>query len=86
MLNFMLLSQFYFKCIPAEVTDKQLKNNDDFVWAIDVPLTTGKFIIDVEFLDLKAASPGVCFYIGWPINRKKNYILENTRDGNAPVI
>ncbi|KAJ7015406.1 hypothetical protein NC653_004648 [Populus alba x Populus x berolinensis] len=41
-----------------EVTDKQLKNNDDFVWAIDVPLTTGKFIIDVEFLDLKAASPG----------------------------
>lgn len=41
-----------------EVTDKQLKNNEDFVWAIDVPLTTGKFIIDVEFLDLKAASPG----------------------------
>ncbi|CAK7323856.1 unnamed protein product [Dovyalis caffra] len=40
-----------------EVTDKQLKNNDDFVWAIDVPLT-GKFIIDVEFIDLKAACPG----------------------------
>lgn len=39
-----------------EVTDKQLKNNDDFVWAIEVPLT-GKFIIDVEFLDLKTASP-----------------------------
>ncbi|GMN59912.1 hypothetical protein TIFTF001_029007 [Ficus carica] len=39
-----------------EVTDKQLKNNDDFVWPIDVPLT-GKFIIDVEFLDLKIASP-----------------------------
>ncbi|KAJ4725407.1 BTB/POZ domain-containing protein [Melia azedarach] len=35
-----------------EITDKQLKSNDDFVWAIDVPLT-GKFIIDVEFLDLK---------------------------------
>ncbi|KAJ6776765.1 hypothetical protein OIU74_000869 [Salix koriyanagi] len=44
--------------IHPDVTDKQLKNNDDFVWAIDVPLTTGKFIIDVEFLDLKAASPG----------------------------
>ncbi|KAK2978393.1 hypothetical protein RJ640_004930 [Escallonia rubra] len=38
-----------------EITDKQLKNNDDFVWAIEVPLT-GKFIIDVEFVDLKTAS------------------------------
>lgn len=42
--------------IHPEVTDKQLKNNEDFIWPIDVPLT-GKFIIDVEFLDLKAASP-----------------------------
>ena len=47
--------------MPAEITDKQLKNNDDFVWQVEVPLT-GKFIIDVEFLDLKAASPDVCFY------------------------
>ncbi|XP_022735234.1 BTB/POZ domain-containing protein At1g55760-like [Durio zibethinus] len=39
-----------------EITDKQLKTNDDFVWPIEVPLT-GKFIIDVEFLDLKTASP-----------------------------
>ncbi|XP_028105188.1 putative lysine-specific demethylase JMJ16 isoform X4 [Camellia sinensis] len=38
--------------IHPEITDKKLKNNDDFVWAIEVPLT-GKFIIDVEFLDLK---------------------------------
>ncbi|KAJ4981979.1 hypothetical protein NE237_032816 [Protea cynaroides] len=38
------------------ITDKPLKNNDDFVWMIGTPLT-GKFIIDVEFLDLKAASP-----------------------------
>ncbi|CAL5335489.1 unnamed protein product [Camellia sinensis] len=42
--------------IHPEITDKQLKNNDDFVWAIEVPLT-GKFIIDVEFLDLKIAPP-----------------------------
>lgn len=42
--------------IHPEVIDKQLKSNDDFVWPIDVPLT-GKFIIDVEFLDLKTASP-----------------------------
>ncbi|OMP06960.1 BTB/POZ-like protein [Corchorus olitorius] len=39
-----------------EIRDKQLKNNEDFVWPIEVPLT-GKFIIDVEFLDLKTASP-----------------------------
>ncbi|KAJ8765128.1 hypothetical protein K2173_010616 [Erythroxylum novogranatense] len=38
-----------------EITDKQLKTNEDFVWAIEVPLT-GKFIIDVEFLDLKTSS------------------------------
>uniref|UniRef100_A0A5B6ZGK7 BTB domain-containing protein n=1 Tax=Davidia involucrata TaxID=16924 RepID=A0A5B6ZGK7_DAVIN len=42
--------------IHPEIKDKQLKNSDDFVWAIEVPLT-GKFIIDVEFLDLKTASP-----------------------------
>ncbi|KAE8731491.1 BTB/POZ domain-containing protein [Hibiscus syriacus] len=39
-----------------EITDKQLKSSEDFVWPINVPLT-GKFIIDVEFLDLKTASP-----------------------------
>lgn len=44
----------------AEITDKQLKNNEDFVWAIEVPLT-GKFIVDVEFLDLKTSSPNVGF-------------------------
>ncbi|KAK4420668.1 BTB/POZ domain-containing protein [Sesamum alatum] len=45
------------KClVHPEVTDKQLKSNEDFIWAIEVPLT-GKFIIDVEFLDLKIAPP-----------------------------
>ncbi|KAL3508321.1 hypothetical protein ACH5RR_027722 [Cinchona calisaya] len=42
--------------VHPEITDRQLKNTDDFVWTIEVPLT-GKFIIDVEFLDLKAVSP-----------------------------
>ncbi|XP_050368776.1 BTB/POZ domain-containing protein At1g55760 [Argentina anserina] len=41
--------------IHPEITDKQLKTNEDFVWGIEVPLT-GKFIIDVEFLDLKTFS------------------------------
>ncbi|URE24106.1 hypothetical protein MUK42_07595 [Musa troglodytarum] len=34
------------------ICDRQLKNSDDFVWAIDT-LLPGRFIIDVEFLDLK---------------------------------
>ncbi|KAG9146770.1 hypothetical protein Leryth_005104 [Lithospermum erythrorhizon] len=42
--------------VHPEVTDKQLKSSDDFVWALEVPLT-GKFIIDIEFLDLKISSP-----------------------------
>lgn len=46
----------------AEITDKQLKSNDDFVWAIEVPLA-GKFIIDIEFLDLKIASSDVSIYL-----------------------
>ncbi|KAL8244212.1 hypothetical protein R6Q59_010470 [Mikania micrantha] len=42
----------------AEIRDKQLKSSEDFVWALEVPLT-GKFITDLEFLDLKTASPNV---------------------------
>ncbi|XP_071730289.1 BTB/POZ domain-containing protein At1g55760-like [Rutidosis leptorrhynchoides] len=42
--------------VHPEIRDKQLKGSDDFVWALEVPLT-GRFIIDVEFLDLKTASP-----------------------------
>ncbi|XP_071736563.1 BTB/POZ domain-containing protein At1g55760-like isoform X2 [Rutidosis leptorrhynchoides] len=42
--------------VHPEVRDKQLKSSDDFIWALEVPLT-GRFIIDVEFLDLKSASP-----------------------------
>ncbi|XP_024968012.1 BTB/POZ domain-containing protein At1g55760-like [Cynara cardunculus var. scolymus] len=42
--------------VHPEIRDKQLKSSDDFVWALEVPFT-GKFIIDVEFLDLKTASP-----------------------------
>ncbi|KAI7731188.1 hypothetical protein M8C21_030259 [Ambrosia artemisiifolia] len=41
--------------VHPEIRDKQLRCNGDFVWAIEVPLG-GKFIIDVEFLDLKTAS------------------------------
>lgn len=54
------------KClVHPEITDKQIKSNEDFVWAIEVPLT-GKFIIDVEFLDLKIASPnGIEPYSIW---------------------
>ncbi|KAB1208402.1 hypothetical protein CJ030_MR7G001371 [Morella rubra] len=54
-----LQKQYWNACqkeILEKITDKKLKNNDDFVWAIEVPLT-GKVIIDIEFLDLKTASP-----------------------------
>ncbi|KAK6947139.1 BTB/POZ domain [Dillenia turbinata] len=40
----------------AEVTDKKIKNSEDFVWPIEIPFS-GKLIIDVEFLDLKVANP-----------------------------
>ncbi|XP_074582262.1 BTB/POZ domain-containing protein At1g55760-like [Curcuma longa] len=38
------------------ISDKLLKNSDDCVWAVDT-LFTGRFIIDVEFLDLKIVPP-----------------------------
>lgn len=61
MLNYLSLlvsSNYSYCCVPAEITDKEIKNNEDFVWALEVPLT-GKFIIDVEFIDLKIGSPNV---------------------------
>ncbi|XP_023740604.1 BTB/POZ domain-containing protein At1g55760 isoform X1 [Lactuca sativa] len=42
--------------VHPEVRDKPLHSGKDFIWALEVPLT-GRFIIDVEFLDLKTASP-----------------------------
>ncbi|RWW28634.1 hypothetical protein GW17_00006876 [Ensete ventricosum] len=41
------------------IYDRQLKNSDDFVWAIDT-LLPGRFIIDVEFVDLKIVPSSVC--------------------------
>ncbi|PWA80288.1 SKP1/BTB/POZ domain-containing protein [Artemisia annua] len=42
--------------VHPEVKDKQFKSGEAFVWALEVPLT-GRFIVDVEFLDLKITSP-----------------------------
>lgn len=41
-----------------EIRDEQLKygHKEEFVWKIEVP-SSGRFIIDIEFLDLKIASP-----------------------------
>jgi len=44
-------------CIYAGIFDKQLKH-DGFVWAIDSTVT-GRFVIEIEFLDLKVADPSV---------------------------
>lgn len=49
---------FYAFFLFAAISDKQLRNNNDFVWAIDT-LLTGRFIIDLEFLDLKILTPSV---------------------------
>jgi hypothetical protein len=43
--------------IYAGIFDKQLKH-DGFVWAIDSTVS-GRFAIEIEFLDLKVADPSV---------------------------
>ncbi|XP_027332586.1 BTB/POZ domain-containing protein At1g55760-like isoform X1 [Abrus precatorius] len=40
----------------SEIKEKLLNNREGFVWEIEVPLPT-KFIIDIEFLDLRTSSP-----------------------------
>ncbi|KAE9606410.1 hypothetical protein Lalb_Chr10g0107551 [Lupinus albus] len=40
----------------SETKEKLLSNTEDFVWLIETPLP-GKFIIDIEFLDLKISCP-----------------------------
>ncbi|OAY70549.1 BTB/POZ domain-containing protein [Ananas comosus] len=60
------------------VCDKQLKNNDDFVWAVDT-LLTGRFVIDVEFLDLKIAPPTG----GEPISIWTGYHIEKHSKSTA---
>ncbi|KAJ0790496.1 putative chromatin remodeling & transcription regulator BTB-POZ family [Helianthus annuus] len=42
--------------VHPEIRDKLLRSGEGFVWALDVQLT-GRFIVDLEFLDLKTASP-----------------------------
>ncbi|XP_076882567.1 BTB/POZ domain-containing protein At1g55760-like [Bidens hawaiensis] len=55
--NIRLISSFGGRkvLVHPEVRDKQLKTSDDFIWVLEVP-STGKFIIEIEFLDLKTAS------------------------------
>ncbi|KAI3856290.1 hypothetical protein MKX03_014880 [Papaver bracteatum] len=38
--------------VHPEVSDKQLKKNDDFIWTVNSSFT-GTFIVEVEFTDLK---------------------------------
>ncbi|KAI3830993.1 hypothetical protein MKX03_019227 [Papaver bracteatum] len=60
--------------VHPEVTDKQLKKNDDFIWTIDSSFT-GKFIVEVEFTDLKTTSPDggeLCSIWGQGFNKKQS--------------
>lgn len=40
----------------SDVHERLLRNSDDFVWPVDTPFY-GRFVIDVEFLDLKICPP-----------------------------
>lgn len=46
-----MLMQVVSVCLYA-VYERLLRTQDDFVWPVDTAFT-GRFIIDVEFLDLK---------------------------------
>lgn len=48
-----------FVCLYA-VYERLLRTQDDFVWPIDTAFV-GRFIIDVEFLDLKICHMNVSF-------------------------
>eukprot|EP00252_Welwitschia_mirabilis_P011945 TRINITY_DN26574_c0_g1_i1.p1 TRINITY_DN26574_c0_g1~~TRINITY_DN26574_c0_g1_i1.p1 ORF type:complete len:324 (+),score=59.65 TRINITY_DN26574_c0_g1_i1:236-1207(+) len=48
----------------SAVNEKLLRTSEDFVWAIDPPCN-GRFVIDVEFLDLKISEGGESISV-WP--------------------
>lgn len=52
---------FLFAC-NATVQEKLIKTEDDFVWTVDTA-PVGRFIIDVEFLDLKICTMKVSSFI-----------------------
>jgi hypothetical protein len=69
-------------CNYAGIFNKQLKH-DGFVWAIDSTVT-GRFVIEIEFLDLKVADPSVStvslsssvFVNGWYNNNESGGYVE----------
>lgn len=48
----------YLHCQNAAVHERLLRTCEDFVWPIDTTFI-GRFIIDVEFLDLKISPQNV---------------------------
>lgn len=44
------------RTLTSPVTNRVLKSGEDFVWPVELSFN-GKFVIDVEFVDLKVASP-----------------------------
>ena len=52
-LNYLgLFIQLMNCCFPPAVNERVLRTSEDFVWAVDSTFH-GRFIVDVEFLDLK---------------------------------
>lgn len=58
------------------VYERLLRTSDDFVWPIDSALQ-GRFIIDVEFLDLKIYSPNVSFLTCYGVCMLNMYEIAN---------
>lgn len=54
----MLCCMYDSLAVHVAVYERLLRTSDDFVWPIDSCLQ-GRFIIDVEFLDLKIYTPNV---------------------------
>eukprot|EP01018_Ginkgo_biloba_P009668 Gb_11912 [translate_table: standard] len=59
-MNFVELqgNMFAWKGFSPKIIDKVLKSSEDFVWPVELPFH-GKFIIEVDFMDLKVAGPNV---------------------------
>ena len=68
-LMFIFLSLFRVQLVDrffpfSVVHEKQLRTSEDFFWQIDSTLN-GKFVIDVEFLDLKISPDNVRAFVNY---------------------
>lgn len=58
--------------LDAAVHERLLRTGEDFVWPVDTAFT-GRFIIDVEFLDLKIYSVNVSCFVQLSLYNQRKY-------------